>query len=178
MVFISGAVFGKDTPVDRAITAISNALPPGWTLADRETNEIPFGHHWGESYSGPKGVLLTIKGIRPVNTDFRDANGHWKSVHTSTEALDVWVMPSNYDDSGWVSFKAPVQPTIIVRHGAVKIYARPSSVLAISKQEFKNLVLESDGVGGNDSPWDSPKLLTWKRWRPKLREAIEKTFSK
>jgi hypothetical protein len=95
MILFTAPVVAADTEqFDRAVNAVTNALPSGWTLADRKTNEIPAGHHWNENYAGPKGLLLIVKGIRPVDAEFSDTNDTWHAVHVATESLKIWLMPS------------------------------------------------------------------------------------
>ena len=177
-VIFTAPVMADNTNLDRAINAITNTLPPGWTIAEQKTNEIPWGHHWNENYTGPKGLLLIVRGMRPVNAEFRDTNGTWHAIHVATESLHIWLMPSNYSNSpfAWMSIERPVQPTVIVNHGPVKVYAQPTSLL-LSEQQFFKILHKFNGVRWPDSPANNPKLLTWKDWRLKLREAIQKEFA-
>jgi len=179
VLFTDPAVADDTVQLDRAVKAITNSLPAGWTLVERRTNEIPWGHHWNRDYTGPKGLLVIAKGIPPVNAEFRDANGKWHAIHVATESLEIWLMPGNYRDSrfAWWSIGRPIQPTVVVNRGPVKVYARPSQVL-ISKQQFDETCSKFNGVRWPDSPWNSPELLTWKNWRLNLKETITKEFAK
>jgi hypothetical protein len=188
MLLVTSAVASDTNQFDRAINAITNTLPLGWTIAEQKTNEIPWGHHWNENYTGPKGVLVIVKGIRPVNAEFSDTNGTWRAIHVATESLQIWLMPSNYSDSfwAWFSIDRPIQPTVVVNHGPIKVYASPSSLL-LSEKDFNEILSTNNGVRWPDSPGnspifhspsDTPKPLTWKDWRFKLRTAIENEFSK
>ena len=177
-VMFTAPVMADNTNFDRAISAITNALPPGWTIVEQKTNEIPWGHHWNENYTGPKGLLLIVRGTRPVNAEFSDTNGTWHAIHVATESLHIWLMPSNYSNSpfAWMSLERPVQPTVIVNHGPIKVYAQPTGLI-ISQQQYFKILKKFTGVRWPDSPANNPKLLTWKDWRLKLREAIEKEFA-
>ena len=170
---------GDTAQLDGAINAVVAALPPGWTVVKQKSGEIPYGHHWGENYTGPRGTLVIAKGTRPVNAEFSDANGKWQPVHVATESLEIWLMPSNYSDSsfGWLAIGRPIQPTVILNHGPIKVYARPSHLL-LSEKDFNDLLSKFSGVRWPDSPVNSPELLTWKDWRLKLRKAIEKELAK
>ncbi len=163
--------------LDRAAAAVTNALPSGWILIERKPDETPFGHHWGQTYSGPKGVLLIAKGLRSVNSEFLDSNGKWLPTPVGTESLNIWLMPRNYSESPRPLFHAPIQPTVVRNRGPVKVYARPSSVESYP-QQFKELLSKSKGVRSPDSPWNSPASLTWKDWRLQLSEAFQKEFGK
>jgi hypothetical protein len=178
ILFTASAVASDTNQFDRAINAITQSLPPGWTIAERKSDEIPWGHHWNENYTGPKGVLIIAKGVRPVNAEFEDPTGKRWAVHVATESLHIWLMPSNYSDSpfAWMSIERPVQPTIIVNHGPIKVYAQPTSLL-LSQKDFDKILSNTNGVSWPDSPANNPKLLTWKDWRLKLREAIKKEFA-
>jgi len=179
ILFTAPAVAGDASQLDRAVNAVTNAFPSGWTLAVRKTNEIPYGHHWNQNYTGPKGLLVIAKGIRPVNADFSDANEKWHAVHVATESLEIWLMPSNYRDSpfAWLSIDRPIQPTAVVNQSPIKVYAQPSHLL-LSEQQFWDILSKFNGVRWPDSPGNNPELLTWKDWRLKLSKAIEKEFAK
>jgi hypothetical protein len=179
ILFAASVLAGDTGQLDRALNAVTNALPAGWTLAQRKTNEIPYGHHWNENYAGPKGVLVIAKGSRRVNAEFLDAKGQWHSIHVATEALKIWLMPSNYSNStfGWLDFTRPDQPTVIIVKEPVKVYAEPSAVL-ISEEDFQSILSKFNGVRWPDSPGNKPELLTWKDWQLKLRKAIEKELAK
>jgi hypothetical protein len=179
IIIFTAPAMADDTNFDRAINAITNTLPPGWTIAEQKTDQIPWGHHWNQNYTGPKGLLVIAKGIRPVNAEFRDTNGTWKAIHVATESLHIWLMPSNYSDSpfAWMSIERPVQPTVVVNRGPIKIYAIPTG-LVLSEKDFNEILLKFNGVRWPDSPANNPKLLTWKDWQPKLSEAVEKEFAK
>ncbi len=176
----TGLVMAYDTNFDRAINAITNTLPPGWAIAEIKPDEIPWGHHWNENYTGPTGLLLVVRGTRPVNAEFLDTNGTWDVIHNvATESLHIWLMPSNYSDSFWSKFDLtrPVTPAFVVAKGPVKVYATPTN-LVDSQKRFDEILKKYYGVCWPDSPANNPKLLSWKDWRQKLREAIEKEFQK
>jgi hypothetical protein len=179
ILFTVSAVASDTNQFDRAINAITQSLPPGWTIAERKSNEIPWGHHWNENYTGPKGLLIIAKGVRPVSAEFSDPTGRRWAVHVATESLEIWLMPSTYSDSfwAWFSIDRPIQPTVVVAHGPIKIYARPSHLL-ISQKNFENILSNTNGVSWPDSPGNNPKLLTWKNWQFELKAAMQKEFSK
>ena len=86
-------------------------------------------------------------------------------------------MPRNYSYSLW-SWPAishlislPIQPTVVVSHGPVKVYARPGHVL-LSEKDFWATLRKYNGIHWPDDP-DSPDYLTWKDWRLNLKQAIE-----
>jgi hypothetical protein len=164
--------------IDRAISTVTLSLPSGWTIANVKSNEIPYGHHWGENYIGPTGTLVILKGIRPVNAEFSDANGKWRAARVATESLEIWLMPSNYSDSrfAWLSSDRPVQPIAVINHGLIKVYASQWALL-LSDKDFNELLKKSTGVRWPDPQVDSAKFLTWNDWRQKLRIAIEKQFA-
>jgi hypothetical protein len=171
---------GSTDQLDRAVAAVTNALPSGWTLAERKTNEVPYGHHWNDDYTGPKGLLLIVKGTRPVDAEFSDATYKWRAVHVATESLEIWLMPSNYKASRgtWFALIAgPVPPKVVVNRGPIKVYATESSVL-LSQRDFDEILNKSTGVMWPDSPRNKPELLSWKDWRQKLRKALEEEFAK
>lgn len=173
------AVAADTVQLDRCIKAITRSLPLGWTLAERKSDEIPWGHHWGSNYTGPKGLLLIARGTRLVNAEFEDNNGKWRAVAVATESLEIWLMPTNYSDSHWAlpSIDRPIQPTVVVKQGPIKVYARPSHLLT-SERRFNELLSKSNGVRWPGSPWNSPGSLTWRDWRPELAKTIEKEFDK
>jgi hypothetical protein len=176
---IAPVAAGEHAELDQAIQAVTNTLPSGWTVAKVTTNEIPYGHHWNENYAGPTGTLVIAKGTRPVHAAFIAPNGKSNVVHVATEALEIWLMPSNYSDSrfAWLSIDRPIQPTVVINRGPVKLYAEPSHVL-LSEKNFKDLLSNTNGIAWVDSPFDSPQLLTWKDWRLKLRKAMETALAK
>ena len=179
ILFTASAVASDTNQFDRTINAITNTLPPGWTIAEQKTNEIPWGHHWNENYTGPKGLLVIVKGLRPVNAEFRDTNGTWQAIHVATESLHIWLMPRNYSNSpfAWMSIERPVQPIVIVNHGPIKVYALPTHLI-LSQQQFFEILNKFNGVRWPDSPEENLNSLTWKDWRLELKKAIQKEFAK
>jgi hypothetical protein len=185
VLFLSAILFtvpvaADDTAqLDQALKGVTNALPAGWTVAKLIPNEIPYGHHWGENYTGPTGTLVIVKGTRPVHAEFIAPDGKSNVVHVATEALKIWLMPSNYSDSfgSLLSIGRPIQPTVVVGHGPIKIYAGPSHLL-LSEKRFNELLSNTNGISWPDSPANSPELLTWKDWRAKLKKAIEANVAK
>jgi hypothetical protein len=177
VVFTTPGIAGETAQIDEALRVVTNTLPPGWTVETVKTNEIPYGHHWNENYTGPRGILVIAKGTRPVNAEFSDTNGNWHAVHVATESLEIWLMPGNYSESvfGWMAIGRPITATTVVNHGPIKVYARPSHVL-LSEVEFNRTLSKFQGIRWPDSPVNSPKLLSWKNWRLQLKKAIEKEF--
>jgi hypothetical protein len=166
-------VLAQSKQLEQAAAGVAKALPSGWTIVERKSGEVPWGHHWCGEYSGTKGLKVVVKGVRPVHTEFRGRDGTWRAVPVATEALEVWLMPGDYSDSfwSWTCFHRPVQPTGVIERGPVRVYARPSS-LTNSEEEFKKLLAEATAVQSPDSPWNSPEALTWKTWRKDLAKAI------
>jgi hypothetical protein len=95
---------------EQALSAISNSLPEGWTITERALGEIPWGHHWCTEYTGKKGLKLVARGVKLVNTEFRQHDGSWRAVAVGTEALEIWLMPGDYRDSflSWACFHRPI----------------------------------------------------------------------
>jgi hypothetical protein len=179
VLLVSSSVASEAPQIDVALKEITNALPSGWVVSKLVTNEIPYGHHWQENYAGPKGILVIAKGTRPVHAEFTAPNGQSKVVHVATESLDIWLMPGNYSNSrfAWLSVDRPIQPTAIVDHGPLKIYAKPSHIL-LSEQHFKELLSNTNSINWPDSPANSPELLTWQDWRARLKKALERGVAK
>lgn len=167
-------VAGDTTQADRAVKAITAILPKGWSVAKQKPGEFPYGHHWNENYTGPKGLLVVVTGTRPVHAEFIAPNGESNVVHVATESLDILLMPGNYSNSrlAWLDLDRPIQPTTIIGRGPIKVYAEPSHLL-LSEKRFKELLSDTNGIAWVDSPFDSPQLLTWQDWRSKLKKAIE-----
>jgi hypothetical protein len=172
------AVAGDALKLDQAVKAVIGVLPPGWTVADVKSNEIPYAHHWDENYTGPKGIQLIVKGTRPVYEKYFDTNGNRQMVYVATEALEIWIMPGNYHNSfsSWISFTRPILPTVVIAHGPIKVYAKPSCVL-LSEKDFYDFLHKAGDAGGYDFGIDPPNSLTWKDWRLKLRKVVEKINS-
>src|SRR5260370_24199935 len=117
MIQLTAAVVAGNTgEIDRAVSSVIRSLPPGWTLAERKSGEIPWGHHWDQNYTGPKGLLVIAKGTRPVDAEFGEANGKWRAVRVATESLEIWLMPSNYSDPPRPLFaiSRPIQPRVVL----------------------------------------------------------------
>lgn len=173
LLFAVPFAYGQSNAIDRAVIAIAGALPAGWHIVERKAEQIPWGHHWCGKYEGVKGLELEIKGVQKTHSEFRGKDGAWRSVSVGTESLTVWIMPGDYSDSfwAWTCFHAPIQPTTVVKTGAVRVWARPSSTLD-SKEEFDKLLSEATAVQSPDSPWNSPDTLTWKMWRKDLASAV------
>jgi hypothetical protein len=178
MIFLPASGVAGDTNLDRAIKAISQSLPQGWTVAERKSDEIPWGHHWSQNYTGPRGLLVIVKGTRPVDAEFSDPTGRRWAAHVATESLDIWVMPSDYSDSFRSKFSIgrPIQPTVVVANGPIRAYARPSHLL-LSQKDFNKILSNKTGVSWPDSPVNSPRLLTWKDWKLELKGAIQREFA-
>lgn len=170
--------------LERATKAIVATLPAGWTVVTQQSGEIPYGHHWDENYTGPKGTLLVLKGTRPLYAEFADPSNAWHAVHVATEGLNIWLMPSDYSNSrfSWLSFKRPIQPKVLLARGPLKIYAAPKPILIISEKEFFSMADRSRGVRWQDPQGQSPEFLAgkdWKLkedWRSKLQKALEREF--
>jgi len=173
------AVAGDTNQLDQVLKTVVAALPPSWTVVKQQSNEIPYGHHWGENYTGPTGILVVAKGVRPVNAEFSDTNGKWRTVHVATEALEIWLMPGNYSDSLSSRFTIgrPVQPIVVVGHGPINVYASQWATL-LSVKYFNDILKQSTAVRWPDPQVDSSEFLTWKNWRIELKKPIEKALAK
>jgi hypothetical protein len=171
------ALADDGSQIKRIVSAISRALPDGWSVVEEKEAEIPWGHHWCNSYDGPKGTLLVIKGVRPTSSEFLGKDGEWRATPVGTESLQIWIMPGSYHDSylAWFCHHRPIQPTEVIRHSRVKVYASPSSIL-MSQKYFNDLLSKSQGVRSPDSPANSPETLTWKDWQKQLSTIIIRDF--
>lgn len=179
-ILFAAALMANETErLDQIVRAIVAALPPEWKVVEKKGNEIPYGHHWDENYGGPRGTLLVVKGTRPVNAEFSGADGTWKPARVATEALEIWLMPSNYNNSAlaWLSMERPIQPVTIVGLGPIKVYARQWALL-LSKKDFDRMLGSNSGVRWPDPQVDSPEFLTWKDWKIKLQNTIDKEVAK
>ena len=176
----AGSATESDTQrIHQTVKAIAATLPPGWAIAEEKAGEIPYGHHWDESYSGPTGTLLVLKGTQPVYAEFADATGKWQRERVAVEGLRIWLMPSDYSNSrlAALAIHRPVQPTTVVGHGPVKVYAAPWPVL-VSEKGFEIKLQKASGMRWADPQVDSPGFLTWKDWRLKVRRAVEREMTK
>lgn len=173
------AIAQNTAEIERAMSAITNALPSGWMVTEVKTNQIPYGHHWNKNYDGPTGRLVILKGTRPVHAEFCDTRGNWYPIHVATESLEIWIMPAEYHNSAFsvFDFHRPIQPVVVVNRGPVKVFGHPSHVL-LSEQKFNEMLHKFNGVRWPDSPGNDPALLTWKDWRRELKKSIESELNK
>src|SRR5947207_8585160 len=111
------SAYGEEDPLLFAKGIIQQSLPPGWSIVQSETGQIPWGHHWCDDYKGVTGTKLVARGIRPVRSSFlsRDDN-QWRNVVVGKEALEIWLMPGVYRESriAWMCHHRPIQPTVVV----------------------------------------------------------------
>jgi hypothetical protein len=174
LVMLVGAVNGEPTVPERALL---QALPVGWSVVERKEGEIPWGHHWCEDYKGVTGTKLVIRGPARAKSRFRDSEGHWTDVAVGAEALEVWVMPTAYEE-GWrnnVCFHRPIQPDSVVASRAVRLYARPAAHQNSDEQAlFQEQLAKATAVESPESPWNDPKRISWQSWSADLRRAFEK----
>ena len=82
-----------------AESIVRSALPVEWQVAEVESGQIPWGHHWGEDYQGPTGQRMVLVGPRTVNVSWCAQDGTWNRSPMAREALEIWIMPGNYRDS-------------------------------------------------------------------------------
>jgi hypothetical protein len=157
--------------------AIEQALPSGWTIVERKTGEIPWGHHWCDTYKGDTGAQLIARGTNPSSARFRGSTGQWRDVVVGVEGLDIWIMPGSYRESlsDLFCFQRPPQPASVVELPSVRIYARPTHHSnADEKRVFDKELAEANAVESPESPWNDPARLSWRSWRADLRAAVSK----
>lgn len=157
---------------------VRRSLPAGWVASETRSNEIPFGHYWGDwsgPYQGQRGTLLVITGPKPVSVWWSDNDGRSHRDPVAVESVDVWLMPSAYRNN-WrtlVSMHAPPQPDRIFADERVRVYARPSHRLTISDQQFRDdFMRKATQTSWPESPWNEPSRLSWGSWQADLRRAL------
>lgn len=151
--------------LDTTVGAIEKALPAGWALAEKKSNEFPWGHHWCDDYAGPKGIQVIAVGPKAVSVQLKMKDGTSQSFPVARESLGLWVMPPEYRDSwrAWLCFSRPIQPTAVAVLPTVRIYGRPAHRLN-SEEEFKELLATAQAVSWPESPWNNPAGFSWTTW--------------
>jgi hypothetical protein len=171
----SSAIALADSPneaLGQAAVRIERVLPAGWSIVENKSGEIPWGHHWCDEYSGPKGLKIVVVGPSQVSVEMQ-VSGEWRSFSAAREALDIWVMPSQYSDS-WKSsfcFHRPIQPAAIDANGSFRMYARPAHRLN-SEVEFRELLSKAGASAWPASPLNDPSRLSWKTWPNDLKSVV------
>jgi hypothetical protein len=163
---VTGVAGAQTQPaLEATARAVEEALPTGWTVAERKSNEFPWGHHWCEDYSGPKGIQIIVVGPKPVSVQMKMKDGISQAFPIAKESLELWVMPPEYRDSwkAWLCFSRPIQPTSIAAVAGARIYGRPAHRLN-SEAEFKDLLSKAHAVSWPSSPWNDPATFSWATW--------------
>jgi hypothetical protein len=174
------AIAQDKAALDRASQALERVLPKGWTIAQRAAGEIPWGHHWCDSYSGPTGTKVIALGTKDVKVHLRDQDGKWSSTQPAAkESLELWLMPGEYSESRLARqcHHRPIPPVEILSNAFVRVFGRPSHRLN-SEKEFYALIEKANGSSWPDSPYNDPSTFSWRTWRTDLASALRQEFSK
>lgn len=164
--------------IDRAISAFENVLPAGWTVAERKPNEYPWGHHFCDDYSGPKGTKITVVGPKTVSVVWTSRSGEPRQTPIAKESLEVWFMPPEYRDSwtAWLCFHRPIQPVTVLKTSQVGVFGRPSHFLN-SQDEFRREVLDkAQFVSWPESPHHDYSKISWSTWTRDIGGTLRKEF--
>lgn len=164
----AGTVFDDE----RAVEAIHASLPEGWSRAESKLNEVPYGHHWGQSYDGPTGRLEVFAGPKERSINWKDEAGSWHREVVGKEALQVWIMPADYKRSWWrfLKPKGPVPAGAVYSDDAIRIFANES--IHVSRRERFEEILELAVETNWSGPEDDERELTWTNWKEDLRRGL------
>lgn len=160
---------------EATIAKIKAALPSDWSVAETKADVLPEGHYWGMEYDGRKGLELVLQGPRDVLFHWKDRNDTWHQEPVAKEALDLWLMPSSYEES-WRRFfvmKRPKTAKLLFSGPMVKVYSFPSSrVIAVERVDeiFKLKLAKS--TDWRDSP-SNTGTLSWETWKDDLQRALQ-----
>ena len=155
-----------------AESIVRSALPVEWQVAEVESGQIPWGHHWGEDYQGPTGQRMVLVGPRTVNVSWCAQDGTWNRSPMAREALVIWIMPGNYRDS-WgsiLSMHAPIPPKTVLNGRNVRVYGQPSHQLN-SREQFDKLMESVAEIGWPESPANGVQL-SWPSWKTDLHARL------
>ena len=164
--------------IDQAISAFEKQLPAGWSVAERRSNEYPWGHHFCDDYAGPRGTKITLVGPKAVSVVWTSRSGEPRQTPLAKEALEIWFMPPEYRDSwiAWLCFSRPVQPVTVLKASKVSVYGRPSHRLN-SEEEFRREVLDkAQFVSWPESPHHDYSKLSWSTWTGDIERTLKKAF--
>jgi hypothetical protein len=161
-----------------AASSVQRSLPAEWAVAETRSNEIPFGHYWGDSsgpYRGQRGTLLIVTEPKPVSVWSSGGDGRSHRDPIAVESFGCLVnafgLPQQL--ATLLSMHAPLQPDCIFADERVRVYARPSHRLTISEQQFKDQILtKGTEINWPESPWNEPARLSWGSWQTDLRRAL------
>jgi hypothetical protein len=154
-------------------SAIQAALPAQWKIVEIKSDEIPWGHYWSTEYKGKKGQMIIIEGPSEISCNVRDNAGKWNTVHVAKETIELWIMPSNYNDT-WKRFLDPHRPIPaeeIFKSKIGKVYGKTAHRLKDEKQ-FKELLKNITEISWPDSPHNTGRV-SWLSWQEEIKRKLQ-----
>lgn len=157
---------------DLVIQTIIQSMPPNWKLAEKAVDQLPWGHYWGYTYLGEKGISVILEGPRDVLFHWRGNEGNEHREPLAKETLELWFMPPDYHDT-WKRYLKPHRPipaTLVYSGKYEVIYGRPSHRIT-SLDEFRRRLKEATQTSWPDSPHNAGSL-SWANWKNDIEESI------
>jgi hypothetical protein len=162
---------------EQSIVKIRKVLPDGWRVAKIDVDVLPKGHYWGLKYEGKKGTEVVLQGPHDVPFYWEDSHGVWHQEPLAKEALFLYLMPPDYDQSRKRFFvmKSPPPAKFLLETKMLKIYGY-TDVWTVDGQRVGEITdvarsgAKSFGFRG-PSRYDSG-VLSWTTWKKDIDAAL------
>lgn len=156
----------ENNECQKTIDALIQSIPDGWSYIDTEVNASPYGH---EEENALRGFKITLAGDRNVVFSWKDDAEQWHQEPLATEALELWIIPSQYRRS-WRRFftmKAPEPASLIYENDHIKVYGLPTARWRSQEAQIRfNELVPSQVI---ETHWiESPRItkkLSWASWK-------------
>jgi hypothetical protein len=144
---------------------LSKILPNTWDITEASGNNQPYG--LAKSEEKYLGLYLEVSGGNPVNFHWLK-NGNWNSSPFAVESLELWVMPSEYNEGffSWFDFKGSKKAKIIYSNDCIKVYVFLTHKI-VNQEAFMVAVRGAESSYWSNSP-HRDNSVSWEGWEADL----------
>lgn len=146
------------------------ALPGSWFIFSSKENDYPQGYSKG---NGKGGVKYTLVGTSTAEFHWVDEVGNTFSESLGREAINIWLMPSDYSTGFWdfINFKGEKQADETYRGTCFIVYSSVGHIV-MDNERFDQIIKAASSTSWSNSPYHDDKLISWVGWKEKIRKAL------